>query len=193
LTKDTDRDGSPDQWGFVFTFQRTNWLTIAGQFGGGILTPDGETSMMDSAANIQALNLMHDLIYKHKVAPKPEGIDAWLAFRQGKVGMAMEGIYMLDSLKEQKELQFAGAPVPQFGPKKAVYGGSHLLCMPAEITPEQAEAAWRFMRFLSDHSLLWAEGGQVPTRAPSSSHRNSRLCGCSRSLPDSFPLSSMSR
>lgn len=26
------------------------------------------------------------------------------------------------------------------------------------------EAAWRFIRFLSDNSLDWAEGGQVPVR-----------------------------
>src|SRR5438270_1752730 len=78
--------------------------------------------------------------------------------------MAFEGIYMLASLEEQKGLQFAGAPVPQIGPRRAVWGGSHLLCQPAGITPERSRAAWRLMRFLSDDSLLWAKGGQVPAR-----------------------------
>ncbi len=128
ITKDTNKDGRPDQWGFVFTNQRSNWLTIAEQFGGGILSPDLKTCVMDSPANRQSLHLMHDFIYKYKIAPRPEGVDAWLAFRQGKVGMAMEGIYMLSSLEEQKGLDFAGAPAPQFGPRGAVWGGSHLLC-----------------------------------------------------------------
>ena len=119
---------------------------------------------MDSPANRQSLQLMHDFIYKYKIAPRPEGVDAWLAFRQGKVGMAMEGIYMLASLEEQKGLAFAGAPVPQFGPKGAVWGGSHLLCQPTGITPEASRAAWRLMRFLSDDSYQWATGGQVPAR-----------------------------
>jgi multiple sugar transport system substrate-binding protein len=74
---------------------------------------------------LKALQLMHDLIYKYKVAPKPEGVDAWLAFRQGKAAMALEGIYMMASLEEQKGLPFAAAPAPQFGPKKAAWGGSH--------------------------------------------------------------------
>ena len=164
ITKDTNGDGRTDQWGFVFTWQRTNWLTIAGQFGATIFTPDGKRCALDSPQNLRALHLMHDLIYKYKVAPKPEGVDAWLAFRQGRVGMAMEGIYMLTSLEEQKGLPFAGAPAPQFGPAKAVWGGSHLLCQPKGISPKQSQAAWRLMRFLSDQSLIWVRAGQVPAR-----------------------------
>ena len=164
ITKDTNNDGRIDQWGFVFTYQRTNWMTFSSQFGAQILSPDGTKCTLDAPENIHALKLMHDLIYKHKVAPKPEGVDAWLAFRQGKVGMAMEGIYMLNSLEEQKGLPFAGAPVPQFGSHPAVWGGSHLLCQPREISTEQSQAAWRLMRFLSDESLVWATAGQVPAR-----------------------------
>ncbi|MBV9864126.1 MAG: ABC transporter substrate-binding protein [Abitibacteriaceae bacterium] len=164
LTKDTNGDGQPDQWGFVITNQHSNWLTIAHQFGGDILTPDGKHGAMASAPCLQATQLMVDMIYKYKIAPKPEGVDAWLALRQGKAAMAMEGIYMLASLQEQPGLQFAGAPAPQFGPKQGVWGGSHLLCQPVGISPEHSRAGWRLMRFLSDHSLTWAEGGQVPAR-----------------------------
>lgn len=164
LTKDTNKDGRPDQWGFVFTNQRSNFLTIADQFGGTILSPDMKTVTVDSPQNIAALQLAHDFIYKYKVAPRPEGVDSWLAFRQGKVAMVMEGIYMIASLEEQKGLDFAGAPAPQFGPKAGAWGGSHLLAQPAGIAPEASKAGWRLMRFLSDHSLEWARGGQVPAR-----------------------------
>ncbi len=165
ITKDTNGDGRTDQWGFVFTYQRTNWLTIAGQFGATIFSPDGKRSALESTQNIRALHLMHDLVYKHKVAPRPEGVDSWLAFRQGRVGMAMEGLYMLTSLEEQKGLPFAGAPAPGFGPEKAVWGGSHLLCQPGGIAPKNSRAAWKLMHYLSDQSLTWARGGQVPARS----------------------------
>src|SRR5205807_4163402 len=121
-------------------YQRTNWLTFAGQFGGGILTPGGSACAMDTPQSLAAIRRMHKLIYSDHVAPAPEGVDAWLAFRQGKVAMALEGIYMLASLEEQKGLSFAGAPVPQFGPRPVVWGGSHLLCQPAGTTPERARA-----------------------------------------------------
>lgn len=164
MTRDIDGDGRPDQWGFVFTFQRTNWLTFAAQWGGGILSPDGGACAMATPPSLEAIRRMRELIYLDRVAPKPEGVDAWLAFRQGKVAMALEGIYMLASLEEQPGLQFAGAPAPRFGPRPGVWGSSHMLCQPAGIAPEHARATWRLMRFLSDHSLLWAKGGQVPTR-----------------------------
>ncbi len=164
LTKDTDGDGRPDQWGFVYTFWRTNWITFATQFGADIISPDGKRCVIDSPESLQASHLMHDLIYKYKVAPKPDGIDSWLAFRQGKVGMAMEGIYMLASLQDQQGLQFAGAPVPMFGNRRATWGGSHLLCQSVGISPVRSRAAWRLMRYISDHSLQWGAGGQVPAR-----------------------------
>jgi multiple sugar transport system substrate-binding protein len=164
LTRDTDGDGRPDQWGFVFTWQRSNWLTFALQFGGGILTPDLKQCAMNSPESVAASERMRDLIYQYHVAPKPEGVDAWLAFRQGKAAMALEGIYMLASLQEQKGLAYAGAPVPQFGPRKGVWGGSHLMAQPKGIGAEASKAGWRLMRYLSDHSLLWAKGGQTPAR-----------------------------
>jgi multiple sugar transport system substrate-binding protein len=164
LTHVGDSGGGGDQWGFVFTFQHTNWLTFADQFGGGIVTPDGKHGAMSTPESLQATRLMMDLIYKYRIAPKPEGVDAWLAFRQGRAAMALEGIYMLASLEEEPGLQFAGAPVPQFGPLRGVWGGSHLLCQPLGITPQRARAAWRLMRYLSDHSLAWGKGGQVPAR-----------------------------
>jgi len=164
LTKDTDGDGRPDQWGFVYTNFRSNWITFATQFGADIVSHDGKRCVIDSPQSIRASQLMHDLIYKYKIAPRPDGIDSWLAFRQGKVAMAMEGIYMLDSLQEQTGLHFAGAPVPQFGPVPSTWAGSHLLAQPDGISPERSRAAWRLMRYISDHSLTWGAGGQVPAR-----------------------------
>jgi multiple sugar transport system substrate-binding protein len=164
LTRDTDGDGRPDQWGFVFTWQQVNWYTLASQLGGGILGRDGRSCMMTAPGSLEALRLMRELVYTYRVAPVPEDIDSWLAFRQGKVAMALNGIYMLASLEEQRGLAFAGAPTPRFGPRPAVWGDSHLLCQPAAIASDASRAAWRLMRFLSDHSLLWARGGQVPTR-----------------------------
>jgi multiple sugar transport system substrate-binding protein len=169
-TADTDKDGATDQWGFVVTNQRMNFLTFAPQFNGGILSPDLKRSAMTEPGALESAKRLHDLIYVHKVAPRPEGVDAWLAFRQGKAAMALEGIYMMTGLQEQKGLNWAGAPVPQFGPTPACWGGTHTLCLPNDTDPRQkrdpnqSKAAWRLTRYLSDNSLAWAEGGQVPAR-----------------------------
>lgn len=153
-----------NQWGFVFTWQRTNIYTLFRQWGGDIFSPDGSKCTIDSPACVAALQFAVDLIYKLKVAPSPAAINAFIGFRQGKVGMVFEGIYMLPELQRQTDLDWAAAPVPQLGEKPAAWCNSHNLCVRSDLTGRELEAAQRFVKYLSDHSLDWAAGGQVPVR-----------------------------
>jgi multiple sugar transport system substrate-binding protein len=164
LTKDTDGDGRPDQWGFAFTWQHSNWYLFAFQHGADALSPDLKRSALDTPAALEATEQMRRMITMERIAPQPEGIDAWTGFRQGRVAMAMEGIYMLADLEKTKGLDYGAAPVPAFGPVKATWAGSHLLCIPAQSSASHSAAAWRLIKYLSDHSLDWAQGGQVPVR-----------------------------
>lgn len=164
LTKDRDGDGKIDQWGFSFTWLRSNGLTFLNQHGTSLLTEDLSQSGLSTPGARAAMDQMLDIVEKHRVAPRPEGQDAWMGFQAGKVAMAMEGVYMNASLEKLEDFDYAAAPVPQFGPKPGVWAGSHLLVTPAELPPRRREAAHRFIRYLSDHSLAWAKGGQVPAR-----------------------------
>ena len=163
LTLDQNRDGRPEQWGFAFTWLHSNSYCFLNQFGASLLSPKLDESGLSTPEAQAAMDCMRSIIDR-KVAPRPEGQDAWLGFQTGRVAMAMEGVYMMTSLEKQKGLRYAAAPVPQFGPKKAVWAGSHLLSMPANLPDEKRESAWILMRYLSDHSLTWAKGGQVPVR-----------------------------
>ncbi len=78
--------------------------------------------------------------------------------------MAFEGIYMLADLEKQTDLEWGAAPLPIIGPYPATWASSHVLCMRAGLDETTRQAAWRFMRHLSDRALDWAEGGQVPVR-----------------------------
>ncbi len=164
LTKDTDGDGRIDQWGYIYTWLRTNAHTFLAQYDASWLSKDTRHAAIDSPEASQAFGLMTDLINKYKICPKPEGQDAWNGFRIGKVAMVLEGIYMLSSLEEQKGLNFAGAPCPVFGKRAAVWGDSHMMVMPKKLSAARQKAAWEFMNYLSDHSLEWSKGGQVPVR-----------------------------
>ena len=114
---------------------------------------------MNSPESVAASERMRDLIYQYHVAPKPEGVDAWLAFRPGQGGDGAGGdLHAGVAGGAEGAATYAGAPVPQFGPKKGVWGGSHLMAQPRGLAPERSRAAWRLMRYLSDHSLLWAKG-----------------------------------
>jgi len=151
------------QWGFVFTTYRNNLMAIMAQFGGKLMSDDGQHCLLDQPPNVAALEFCAGLI-RDGLAPRPENFDAWIGFRQGKVALAFEGIYLLSDLEKQPELDFGGAPLPVLGNEPATWADSHGLCLRAGLTGPRREAAWRFIRFLSDHSLQWAKAGQIPVR-----------------------------
>ncbi len=158
------KEGKADTWGFVLTNWESNLYTFMRQFGGEFFTPDHSKCVLYNPENIEALQFCVDLIRRYKVAPQPEYFDSWIGFRQGKVGIVFEGIYMLADLQKQKDLDFSGAPVPQVSQHKAVWADSHNLCMRSDLKEPELSATWRFIKYLSDNSLDWAEGGQIPVR-----------------------------
>lgn len=155
---------SAEQWGFTFTYFESNLYTLMNQFGGQFFNADMSQCIINDPHNVEALQFCVDLINKYKCAPSPQNFDSWIGFRQGKIGIVFEGVYMLADLQKQKDLDFAGAPVPKIGHSQAVWAGSHNLCLRSDLKGKELDAAWKFMTFLSDNSLDWAEGGQVPVR-----------------------------
>jgi multiple sugar transport system substrate-binding protein len=119
---------------------------------------------LDSPENVKALDFAASIV-RDKLAPSPENFDAWVGFLQGNVAMCWEGIYMLPDLQRQGErFDWGAAPMPQLGPTQATWGESHTLCLRSDLSGPELDAAKRFIKYLSDHSLDWAEGGQVPVR-----------------------------
>lgn len=163
LTK-KGKNGAPDQWGFVFTNFESNTYSFMRQFGGEFFTRDYSRCTMNDPRNVAGLQFCSDIVNKYHYAPSPENFDSWIGFRQGKIAMAFEGIYMLADLEKQKNLDFGGAPIPQVDGYRRVWADSHNLCLRSDLKGPELEASWRFMKFLSDNSLDWAQGGQVPVR-----------------------------
>ena len=78
--------------------------------------------------------------------------------------MIWAGIFKLQDLTRQADLSFGAAPVPVCGERPAVWAGSHNLCLRKGLSDAQLAAALVFLRYLSDNTLDWAEGGQIPVR-----------------------------
>lgn len=151
-------------WGFVVTDFHLLSSMLFAQFGGGLMTPDLQRSALDTPESRAAVDTMIGWVKHGRIAPKPDPGGSWAAFQTGQAAMAIHGMWMIDSAEKQAGLEYAAAPVPQFGPIKAVWGGSHCLVMPAKLPENRKQAAWTFIRYLSDHSLKWAKAGQVPVR-----------------------------
>jgi multiple sugar transport system substrate-binding protein len=150
-------------YGFAFTWQRTNCYTIMRQDGGELLSPDLARSTFASPANVEALGWCAGLI-RDGLVPNPQDFEAWIGFRQGRVGIVFEGIYMLPDLQRQKDLDWAAAPLPVLGKSPAAWADSHSMCLRKDLDEKHLAASKRLIKYLSDHSLDWAVGGQVPVR-----------------------------
>lgn len=163
--KQTDSDGNTTIWGGGLGNWYYNYMAFAAQFGGSFFDPAGRPTF-DAAENVAALQCMVDLVQKHKVIPPSEtGVSGWVGYRQKRVGMTIDGIYMMDDVRRLGNHPYMGAPLPQFGPNPGTYADSHVLCIRKNLSPEKRRAARLLIRFLSDRSLVWASAGQVPARA----------------------------
>ena len=164
LKKDTDGDGQPDTWGFGYGQWDRNFMSLAPQFGGRLLDENGEPTL-DDPGNVQALQFLADLYLKYHLAPSPEGgVAGWVGFRQQKVAMVFDGVYMLGDLKRLEGHPYIGAPMPQIGPMQGTLGDSHVLCVRKGLDETKRNGALKFIRFISDHSITWANAGQIPAR-----------------------------
>lgn len=159
-------NAAPDDrvWGFTFSNPSSTVYSLMRQFGGPFFSDDQSRCLLDSPQNAAALAFCQELIQREKTVPPLTGGDPWVSFRQGRVGITWNGIYMLPDLQKQKDLDFAGAPVSNIGGTAAVWASSHNFCIKSGLDARTSEAAWRFARFYSDNSLDWAEAGQIPTR-----------------------------
>ena len=164
LTKDTTGDGQSEQWGYVFDWVRNDVYTMMVQNGGALFDPLLTRTTVNASENVEALQVARDLIAVEQVAPSPQDFGGLIGFRQGKVGMMFGGIFLLHDLQKQTGLEFGAAPLPLLMRQPAAWCSSHNLCLRPDLDGAQLDAAKRFVKFLSDNSLDWSAGGQIPVR-----------------------------
>jgi multiple sugar transport system substrate-binding protein len=89
-----------------------------------------------------------------------------VAFRNSKNAFNWNGIWTINTLKEDKNLQWGVAPLPQIGTQKAAWAGSHNFVQFKQQTKDDNKlvAGKVFINWISQHSIEWARGGQVPAR-----------------------------
>ena len=155
-------ESTPSIWGFALTNWQNNFMSLLPQFGGHYLTPDGRADLANPG-NIAALTFLADLA-KQKLVPPPENALGWVGYRQQKVAMVMDGVYMLGDLLRLDDMKYIGGPIPLIGDHPATMADSHVLCIKTGLSSEKREASERFIRYLSAHSIDWAAAGQVPAR-----------------------------
>lgn len=99
LTKDTDGDGKTDLWGISFEDDPPLfYLPYLMSEGGGILSNDASTIIIDSPESKKGLQFYSDLRKKYHVSPtKAESASATMAqmFLQGRLAMQLSGRWLV--------------------------------------------------------------------------------------------------
>jgi multiple sugar transport system substrate-binding protein len=149
LTKDTNGDGKPDQWGFYTeTSDMENyWSSLVWQNGGDIIAADRKSTLLGTDQAVGGLQFLQDLIWKEKVMPEPPLFaEVGDAFEQGKAAMEANGSWQVPTFLAAG-IPLGIAPLPK-GPSgratsinptgAVVYKGS-----------KNPDAAWEFVKYLA--------------------------------------------
>ena len=157
------KDVAPDKiWGYAFTDPGANFRTLMAQFDGQFLDEKGNAAI-NSPQNLTALTVMDDWS-KQKIVPPPTNGLGWLGYRQQKVGMVWDGVFMLGDLKRVNTFKYMGAMIPTIGNHPGATANSHVLCLRKGLSAKEKDAATRFIKYVSAHSIEWADAGQIPAR-----------------------------
>jgi multiple sugar transport system substrate-binding protein len=154
---------------WVPTYLYTGWMmfqSLLWQFGGELYNKDVTRATVNSDAGVDALTWMVDLV-KNGYSPSNVAQDAdVIALQNGQNAFDWNGIWMINTFGAVPDLQWGVAPLPQIGTEKGAWANSHNFVIPNQPNPDRnkLQAAKVFINWISQHSLEWAKGGQVPAR-----------------------------
>lgn len=109
LTKDTNNDGKTDIWGISFEKDLLFYLPYLMSEGGGVLSDDLKTSIIDSIESQKGLNFYADLRNKYHVAPtESESASETMAqmFLQEKLAMQLSGRWLVPKYRSDAKFNW---------------------------------------------------------------------------------------
>jgi multiple sugar transport system substrate-binding protein len=141
--------------------------SIWSQYGVKMISEDGTKAAFNNPDGIAAIKWMKDI----QNTGNPNNVPTGDLQRTGTVATWADGPWVstlfFDKTKAPAADDIDVAPLPQKDPnKKAVWAQSHQFALPRQGTPdpEKRAAVFKFVLWMSQHSVDWAKAGQVPAR-----------------------------
>jgi len=156
---------------YTWGFQNLLW-----QNGANVFTADFKRSALTEPSAVEVAEFFGAIHAQHKIAP-PANASCRDAFIAGKLGLWIAGSWNFTGLRDAK-VDFAVAPVPRLFKQPTVWTMPHQYTFPKPKAPDPAkrEAAWRHIRWMSDHVAEWTlRAGQVSARRQA--HSDPRITG----------------
>lgn len=159
--------GIQGHWASPFTFTGSLALqSLLYQFGGSMYNQAATKATWGEDGGVKALTWWQGLI-KAGYSPAKVAQDAdFIALQNGQNAFNWNGIWSINTLKEKTSLQWGVSRLPNIGGQNACWAGSHQFVLPTQTSQDANKdiAARVFVNWISQKSIEWAKGGQVPAR-----------------------------
>lgn len=161
------KDGKVTRYGMVLRPNVDYFANLLFTNGGRYLDPSGKKAVFNGPEGVEALQFMVDMLHKYKIAYYIPGY-ADADFGAGKTCgyFATSASYSYTDKAVGGKFEWGIGPIPyKKGPAAPVAGTD--LVMFASATPEEQQAAWKFMKWLTSptQTAYWAiNTGYIPVR-----------------------------
>jgi ABC-type glycerol-3-phosphate transport system substrate-binding protein len=153
LTVDANKDGTPEKYGYAFDNSGVFVSAMPWIFanGGDIVSDDFCKPTVTDPKVEEALQFMHDLIYKYKVAPGPTPLNTlFQSIQTGDVAMIGVGRWALPALYKAKFTDFDIVNWPGNPNQLTEFG---IDGFPILNTSPNPDLAWEFVKFMTNKSV----------------------------------------
>jgi len=151
LAEDSDGDGKPDKYLFQVWPDTFHWSQFLFQDGGSILTADNSAAAFNGPEGVEALDFYQGFLADGTgVYWGEEQGDQMAAFKDGRIGMFLNGPYVMGLLKStdgapEMSGQWKVALAP-YSKEPGSYLGGTGLGIP--VNARHKEAAWKFIEYM---------------------------------------------
>ena len=166
LTRDTDGDGVIDRWGTNFNVNEWQFINLLHQAGGKIVDEAGNPAF-NSAAGIEALTFITDMMFKDKSAYLVNGYDGQNDFMAGIVPIYEGSSVSITHMRQQPiNFNIGYAPLPTYRTAESAVSGTNIVIFKSG-DEKRERASWEFIKWFTDteQTARWsAETSYMPVR-----------------------------
>jgi multiple sugar transport system substrate-binding protein len=141
------------------------WWSLYSQMDGHLLSEDGKKAAFNNEKGKEALQFISDLVHKDQLWPKNVKNGGEI-FAAGQAAINFNGVWSTGTYEKNQGLEFGAVTLPVLYDKKAAWGDSHTLVLPANKEPDEKkqQAAIQFANWLAENGAMWAKAGHVPSK-----------------------------
>jgi multiple sugar transport system substrate-binding protein len=157
LTRDTDGDGKIDRWGTNFNVNEWQFVNLLHQAGGRIIDENG-TPVLNSAAGVEALNFILDMMFKDKSVYLVREYEGQNDFMAGVVAMYEGSSVSITHMRQQPiNFNIGFAPLPTHKTKQSAVSGANIVIFRSGDRKRE-KAAWEFIKWFTakEQTAYWS-------------------------------------